>query len=68
MILFEFLVERVQDNLAQYRDYKRYRASQYILLMTRNGTYGFSVILSLRATLRCERDDILEEARPRIYT
>jgi hypothetical protein len=26
--------------------------------MTQNGTYGFSVILSLRATLRCKRDDI----------
>jgi len=28
------LFKRVQNDLAQYRDYTRYRASQYIFLMT----------------------------------
>ena len=48
MILLEFLVESVLNDLAQYRDYERYRASQYIFPMTQIGTYDFKAILSLR--------------------
>jgi len=47
-ILLKFLVESVLNDLARYRDYKIYRESQYIFLMTQIGIYNFKAILSLR--------------------
>jgi len=40
------------NDLAQYRDYERYRASQYIFLMTQIGTYKFKVILSFESNVK----------------
>jgi hypothetical protein len=68
MLHLKNLFKRVQNYLAQYRVYKRYRASQYISLMTQVGNVYVQSYSQFESDGVMIKGDLFVEAKPCIYT